>query len=169
MSYDIIKSITINHKTKQVFLTSACNNVYPRTPKKWECDSLSEIYATQGLKALEIELLKEFINGNMQKGTSDYNRSIKLFGVPIFEGIEGSYPDYNYDFETAYNNLLAYRALKREKCLIMRTVNNTYIKEVTPRRARLTDNKAAAKVYNLAEAKLILKRFCNDGLELIAA
>lgn len=163
MSHEIIKNISINHKTKEVFITSASNNCYPRTPKKWAADYFADIYKAEGLEALEKRFLREFMTGNMQKGNSDYCKSLSVFGSPVlfdFDKVEYGFADnYGYDLEAAYNNLLKYRAAKRDKVAIK--LNGRYVTKLTARRAFLSHEKAGAKVFSMAEFEIIKKRFSN--------
>jgi hypothetical protein len=154
MSYEIIKRIEINHKTKEVWITSCSNNVCPKIPKKWHCTNLSDYYKENGLKELEKELLYQFMAGNMQKGTSDYVKSIACYGKPE-SGNE--LIDYGYDRERAYSNLLLYRAEKRVKGKIK--IGNSFFTKLTPRRAFFNESGARAKTFTLADFHAIKKRF----------
>jgi len=77
MSYEIVKSIAI--KDDKVFITSAANNVHPRTFERWESKSLSEIYNKQGLEPLLKVLGAQVWEGNfhLQKGGSQLTKSLQ--------------------------------------------------------------------------------------------
>ena len=164
MSYDIIKNISINDKTQEVWFTSCCNNVYPHTPKKWHCTSLTDYYKENGLPELEKEILYNFMAGNFQKGTSDYNNSLKAYGCPQSGNAE---VDYGYDREQAYANLLLYRAEKSVKVKVK--VGNSFVGKITPRRATLYNSECNAKTFSLAEFNIIKKRFPNSDMIAIPA
>lgn len=77
MSHEIVKSIKI--KDNKVFLTSACNNVFPRTPHEWECSPLSKLLQEKGKKALDIAIFEDYENGNMQAGGKNkYTRALEV-------------------------------------------------------------------------------------------
>lgn len=162
MSHEIIKNISINHKTKEVWITSCSNNVYPHTPKKWHCTGLTDYYKENGLAALEKEILYQFMAGNFQKGTSDYVKSIKVYGCP--ESGNKSV-DYGCDRERAYANLLLYRAEKSVKVKLK--LSRGFISSVTSRRARLCEYIENAKVFSLADANIIKNRFSNYEIEIV--
>lgn len=91
MSYDIIKGIKI--KNNEVWLKSACNNVIPRIYDKWNCKTLTKILKEKGLKAVEIELLKNYENGNIQAGTPNkYTKAIKYLQFVL----KAEYKPYDY-------------------------------------------------------------------------
>jgi len=164
MSHDIIKNISINHKTKEVWFTSCSNNVYPHTPKKWHCTSLTEYYKENGLAALEKEILYNFMAGNFQKGTSDYNKSLSAYGCPQ-SGNEAV--DYGYNREQAYANLLLYRAEKSVKVKVK--VGDNFITKLTTRRAWHNSNVNDAKIFSLAEFNIIKKRFPSYEVTAVTA
>lgn len=62
MSYQIIKSITI--KGDSVSITSAPNNVSPRTFHKWSADTYDEIYCQKGLEGFLKEFSKDVWKGD---------------------------------------------------------------------------------------------------------
>jgi hypothetical protein len=161
MSHAIIKHISVNHKTNEVHITSCSNNVYPHKTAKFHCQSLTDFYKENGLAALEKEILYNFMCGNFQKGTSDYNNSLKAYGCPK-SGNESV--DYGYDRDQAYVNLLLYRAEKSVKVKVK--VGNNYITRITPRRAWHNSNATDAKIFSLAEFNIIKKRF--SGYEITA-
>ena len=76
MSYVIVKSIKI--KNNKVMVNWASNNVIPRDYYERECESLTEILQKEGREALDIEILKEYDNGNFQKGSNKYTRALKV-------------------------------------------------------------------------------------------
>lgn len=62
MSYEIIKSIAV--KGDCVSITSAPNNISPRTFSKWSADTYNEIYRQGGLEGFLREFSKDVWNGN---------------------------------------------------------------------------------------------------------
>lgn len=62
MSYEIIKSISI--KGDSVSITSAPNNISPRTYQKWSAESYNEIYRQSGLEGFLRGFSKDVWNGN---------------------------------------------------------------------------------------------------------
>lgn len=72
MSYNIIRGIRLNDDTKEVLITSACNNVTPRYYTTDHSTYCENIWKEQGKQALEIELVKAFESGSFQGGSSKY-------------------------------------------------------------------------------------------------
>ena len=75
MSYEKIKTIRI--KDEKVFVTSHSNND-TASPHEWECSSLTKILVEDGLRAVEIELLKTYEEGTFQCGTNKYTKALKV-------------------------------------------------------------------------------------------
>lgn len=78
MSYSKIKSIKIDEKEGKVFINSACNNIRPLTYSVFECESLGEILREKGRGSLDIEILREYEQGNFQNGTNKYVKAFKI-------------------------------------------------------------------------------------------
>jgi len=78
MSYEKVKSICVDDKQKKVFLTTACNNLIPLNYQRWECTSLSKIFSEKGKESVELELLKEYENGNLQQGNNRYKKALDI-------------------------------------------------------------------------------------------
>ena len=74
MSHEIVKNISFNCRKKEIWITSHSNNVHPRIPKKWHCESLSKIYKSAGIEVIEREILKEFYNGNFQGNSTFFGK-----------------------------------------------------------------------------------------------
>lgn len=62
MSYEIVKNIS-RKKDNRIFITSACNNVWPRTFSEWEYLS-EEKYDEERTKNREVCLFHDIIGGN---------------------------------------------------------------------------------------------------------
>lgn len=140
MSHEIIKNISVKDKVKEIWITSCSNNVHPRTPYKWLCESLTEMYKTQGLEAVEREILKNFYNGNFQGGTTLYNNISRLYKADI-----------------AYTKLIEHRQDRKKYIAV--TKCKEFIKRTTVRRAFLTDYEAQAKKFDSLSAAIIKMRF----------
>lgn len=86
MSYHIVKSIVVDEIEKKVYITGSDNNVYPRTPHKWECTSLSRMLVEDGKEAVEIEIMQEYENGNFQGNCNKWTRALKALRLlPEYE------------------------------------------------------------------------------------
>lgn len=85
MSHNKIKKIEIENG--RVFITSAESNVYPLTYYREKCKSLTKLFNEKGKEALEIEILKEYENGNFQAGSENKytNLLLKLKNTPEYE------------------------------------------------------------------------------------
>ena len=75
MSYAIVQKIRID-KDNKVFITSADNNVYPRTPQEWECTYFSN-YPDR--ESIELDILAAYESGEFQAGRQNkYTRSLNV-------------------------------------------------------------------------------------------
>jgi len=75
MSYNIIKSIRLDEKTKQVYINSAPNNVRPRYYTNEPAPYFARIWEEKGREAVEIALVKAFESGDFQGGSSKYKEA----------------------------------------------------------------------------------------------
>lgn len=91
MSYDIVKSISI--KDDKVYITSASNNVHPRTFERWECTAFSKLYQEGGLEKLLPAIAADVWAGNfkLQNGSKictalsdSYKRLYALYALRYF-------------------------------------------------------------------------------------
>jgi len=95
MSYHIVKSICIDEKEGKVYITGADNNVYPRTPRKWDCPSLGDLLVEEGREAVELALFKEYENGNLQGSATKYPGLVKVLrAMPEYEQFDWRGEDY---------------------------------------------------------------------------
>ena len=76
MSYSIIRSIKV--KNDKVFFRYRSNNIWPARYHEEESLSLSKILKEEGKMALDIEILREYENGNFQKGSNRYTRALEI-------------------------------------------------------------------------------------------
>lgn len=65
MSYEIVKSISHRKKDNKIFITSASNNVWPRSYYKWEFLP-NEINIEGKIKNKELYLFRDIIGGSLQ-------------------------------------------------------------------------------------------------------
>jgi len=86
MSYEIVKSITINEQEGKVFIKCASNNCFPHTYTKEEYPYFSKILQEKGLQETEIAILKEFESGNLQSSLNlKYTRALKVLNYLFSE------------------------------------------------------------------------------------
>jgi|GEM_PF-6126737 len=74
MSYYIIKSISI--VAGKVMVTSACNNVVPKTYSPFHSQSLTDILNEKGRAELDKIVFEEFRNGNFQGMSTPYAKAL---------------------------------------------------------------------------------------------
>lgn len=72
MSYEIVKSIS-RKKDNRIFITSACNNVWPRTFSKWEYMP-NDKYNEDEVKNKMLYLFHDIIGGSLQLSGSVDNK-----------------------------------------------------------------------------------------------
>lgn len=65
MSYEIVKSITHRKKDNKIFITSASNNVWPKTYSRWEFMP-DKAYGEEDTKNRELHLFRGIIGGSYQ-------------------------------------------------------------------------------------------------------
>ncbi len=65
MSYEIVKSISHRKKDNKIFITSACNNVWPRSFSRWEFLPDGK-YDEEKIKNRELYLFHDIIGGSLQ-------------------------------------------------------------------------------------------------------
>ncbi len=175
MSYDIIKNIKI--KDDRVFVKSAPNNVYPRTFYMEECPSLSKILQEQGKEALDLEIFKQFENGNFQRGNNKYTRALHiLLNMPEYVHFNwrgGNSKEYETVQENrkkpAYKELLLKALcsrLPKDKFIISKPYHgqSCYSLRVTRRSAKFCYETAKAKLFHFENDCKRLKE-CFTGAE----
>lgn len=75
MSHELVKSIfVIDNK---VFIESAASDEWPQRYREWEAKRLTELWNTEGRRAVEKELLFCFFSGWMQ-GNNNFSAAIKI-------------------------------------------------------------------------------------------
>ncbi len=182
MSYNIVKKIEI--VGDKVFVTSACNNVIPRTPRREESTYLSKILKEKGRQALDIDILKAYESGEFQGGQNKYTRALEVLRhMPTYQAFDWHNGDYkikseNRLREAGYLYALMEKAfttrLPYDKYVITKTVSDG-IKCYLYHRAnsgfcKWYEDIKRAKVFRfLEDAKNYKKSFTNsDSWEVIA-
>lgn len=163
MSYEIVKKIRL--EDNRVFITSACNNVYPRCFEEWESKSLSKILQEQGEEELNFELLKMYEEGNMQEGNPNkWSRAIKRLIETDEYQKKYNWRNSNYDrncpIRIARNSdsddykkfILSSLALKDDVIGKFRIMKNTegydmYVLRVTKRLVKYTSKIEESKIF----------------------
>lgn len=74
MSHELVKSIFV--KGNKVFIESAASDEWPQRYREWEAEGLTELWNTEGRRAVEKELLFSFFSGWMQ-GNNNFSAAIK--------------------------------------------------------------------------------------------
>jgi len=175
MSHHKVKSIQI--KDGKVFVTGKCNND-TEPVKKWECTSLSEILKEKGQKAVEIEILKAFEDGQFQSsGDHKYTRALRsLQQMPVYKNFNWRNTSYKEGcpIEAArkseeFTQLLEYALSikpKSGKYILIKPYfgDILFCLKKTSRRISWTRTKAMAKIFKYKEDVERLKR-CFEGGE----
>ena len=65
MSYEIVKSISHRKKDNKIFITSASNNVWPKTYSRWEFMP-DKAYSEDDTRNRELHLFRGIIGGSYQ-------------------------------------------------------------------------------------------------------
>ncbi len=87
MSHTVIKSIRIIDN--QVFWQADSNNVSPRDYRLRLCPSLTEVLQSQGIEALDLEILAEYENGNFQGVKNRYTSAeSRLRSMPEYKAYD---------------------------------------------------------------------------------
>jgi len=178
MSYEIIKSIKI--KDDKVYLNSTCSNTFSINPytgreyrefREIECSTLTDILKNKGREALDLEILKEYENGNMQRGTNKYTRALKvLHNMPEYADFSWRNRGEAYEKAnelrktTAFDELLSKalnKRLPKDKYIIKK---DYFGKEIYGKKRRNSIHwdreKTKATVFRyLNEAERYIKRF----------
>jgi len=183
MSYEIIKSIKI--KDNKVFIKSSSNNVFPKDWSEEECKSLSKILQQEGKQELDIEILKEFENGNFQSSQNlKYTRALKIlkfFYGEEYKKFDWRTPSMNSDFEFKENRRLresqAFKdlllkalstKLPKQKFIIKakRSYTNAYVFKTTKRHIQFCEDISRAKKFDFRQqAESIAQHIQGEVLE----
>jgi len=159
MSYERVKGIKIENG--EVFINSHSNND-TADYHYWKCEGLTKIYQEKGQKELDIEILKEYEEGNFQSSIKNkYTRALKV----LYYVLKAEYNLFNWrtgDFQAretfrksqAYKDLL-WKALNtklpKEKFIVKNLNNNGYVRKETTRHIFYCSEKEQAKIYDFKE------------------
>jgi len=105
MSYEKVKSVTIDLKNKKINVVSACNNVRPLSFEKWELTRLQELLqepTNENIKKIEIEILKLYESGEFhQYGTDNkFSKADKY----LYYILKEEYNKYTWKNNFAYKS-----------------------------------------------------------------
>ena len=143
MSHEKIKSISINEKKSEVYITSASSNCFPQTYERYKCKYLEKMLIEQGRDAVDNYILEQYQGGMMQGGNNEYRQTMQLFNNATPEGL---------------NQL---RKLKKDtkgnQYIIQH--GNTYFSKITKKRAICTRYKEEALKLNKIDAMIKAKKF----------
>lgn len=157
MSYTIVKHIKV--KDNKVFINGACNNVTPRDYGYYHCESLSKILNEQGREALDIEILKAYEEGNLQRGNNKYTSALKrLRHMDEYKKFDWRNTGEGYEFA---NNIRRTNSFKRILGMALKSKNptdrfilnkrNVYLFKLTKNYAKWTPYKSEAKEFYYRE------------------
>lgn len=178
MSYDIVRKIRIENG--KVILNYACNNVRPLYFHDFHVETWSALLASEGPAALDLEILRDYENGNLQRGANKYTRALevlqhmpeyKLFDRRVNEGY-ATVSERRAKEEDAFNVLLK-KALNtptpRDKYVVKKRQykmpgipddNFIYIRKLTTRKAFWTDLVGNAKIFKYeSDARRVVSLF----------
>lgn len=75
MSYEVVRTVKV--VGDQVLVTSASNNVYPRTPHQWEMKYRNDKNPFTGRDAALVEVLAGYEQGSFQGGSNRFTRALE--------------------------------------------------------------------------------------------
>ena len=129
MSYEKVKAIKI--KENKVFINCASNNVRPLHYTLEEYPSLTKILQEQGLNAVEIELLKNYEEGNLQDGKNKFTRALKVLKFLFkeeYKNFDWRENPFKYGSEEDKQHRLL-RESEEFKALLLKALNTKLPKE----------------------------------------
>ena len=156
MSYEIVKAIKINKLKQEVWIKSDSNNVSPKSFNWWNCVSLSKMLKEEGLKEVEIAILKDYEEGTFQGVKNKYYKAIErliyLFSEE-YKPFKWGWKADNDDLRNSqgFKNLLwkAYTTKNpKQKYLLYDKNRNAYVYKITTRHISFTNDKENAKTFN---------------------
>lgn len=175
MSYHIVQGLKVN-ENNEVWIKGSDNNIYPRHFRWYHCTCFTNLLANEGKETLDIEILKDYENGNMQEGTKNkYTSALKRLYYMFADEYEkfdwrASGVAYEKAKELrktqAFNDLLKkamYSKNPKGKYIITKqhyTGEIVYLWKTTRLLAKWTYDKKRAKVFDFeAEAKNTQRHF----------
>lgn len=102
MGYEIVKSISHRKKDNKIFITSASNNVWPKTYSRWEFMS-DKSYSKEDTRNRELHLFRGIIGGSYQLSDS-VNENWKYAENKFYEYCKNNNISTSYIWELPYNN-----------------------------------------------------------------
>lgn len=171
MSSNTIRSIKIDIKNKKVFITSACNNVFPPYYTCNQSPYWDKFFENDGggVEAIQKHILFSFFSGSNQGLFTNYGKAMQTFKCE-----SGSWdkciedPEFKINFE---NKLLSHfkEYEKKRKCKRVFNIKIGYewIVKLTTNGAKTNKNQDRAKKFNLAVAETVVKTFSHYGAEMI--
>lgn len=180
MSYEIIKGIRI--EDGKLMIKSDSNNVSPRYFSWSECPSLTKLLKEQGKDALELEIFKQYVDGNFQAhGNKDkYTRALQVLRhMPEYKKYDWhtNWEEYKKNKDDKGFNDLLKKALKtmlpKDIFIVKKEDENSfprkmvYLEKTTKRSASWTYSKNKAKIYRYKEEAERLKTYFIGGEEFI--
>lgn len=102
MGYEIVKSISHRKKDNKIFITSASNNVWPKTYSRWEFMP-DKSYSKEDTRNRELHLFRGIIGGSYQLSGS-VNENWKYAENKFYEYCKNNNISTSYIWELPYNN-----------------------------------------------------------------
>lgn len=102
MSYEIVKSISRRKKDNKIFITSASNNVWPKTYSRWEFMP-DKHYDAKDVANKELHLFRGIIGGSYQLSGS-VNENWRYAENKFYEYCRNNNISTSYIWELPYNN-----------------------------------------------------------------
>jgi len=169
MSSSYIKSIKIDKKNKQVFITSSCSNDELKA-ERWECTYYNEFfdkYGNDAEKKIIKNILRDFNGGMMYGKATDYSKSVKLYYV-MNPDVErwGEGVDEEKRVNELYKFYLQFKKDKKEKYIVK--LNGVYISKLTSARAETCYHPDGAKFFSKNDLPIIKHRFSKYEMDAIS-
>lgn len=173
MSYEIVKSLSLDKAKKIVRGSSHCNNVIPYQVHQWSEDStLSKIYQQDGEDVVIKTLLNCYATGEFHdtKGGKPNQYSLAVWYATTTKEYEdlGSYPFrgtpeekseyYNKRTEILWNCYQVYKHRKLGKYVLKLSMNSVFVhKKANPRKCWCSSSVEAAQTFNSVEEALAFR------------
>ena len=170
MSYHIVKAISIKEEEGKVYITGSDNNISPRTPYRHEYPTLSAMLVREGREAVEMQIFRDYENGNLQGGKNKWTRALAILRhLPEYK-----YFDWREDASSERRKTVEFEALLKkalslklpaEKYIvskligIMPNLQTLYMKKLSNQRCSWTRDKEKSKIFCWAEDAEALKRY----------
>ena len=158
MSYHIVKAISIKEEEGKVYITGSDNNISPRTPYRHEYPTLSAMLVREGREAVEMQIFRDYENGNLQGGKNKWTRALAILRhLPEYKNFDwredASQERRNTaEFETLLKKALSLK-LPAEQYIIT-TIDYAgaiYLKKLNTKSSSWTREKREAKIFFWAD------------------